>query len=143
MSNKFGNVTYCPPDGDDIENPDVELIRNIVLYENEGYWKQGSGESGIEIQGVNEQLIFFNYQDRGVFIMLSPDYEVPVVSSTNNKVQETLVHHIGGNEFRFPDCCLFPKADAWTIIQNFIVSGMKTEKFQWVELYDLDFEHGF
>lgn len=136
-------IVYSPPTGDDVDNPSLSDLKSIVLNKEAAYWEDGSGDSGIEVEGADERLMFFNYQDRGIFIMLVPDYYVPVPGGLGQNNIETLVHDIGGNEFRFPSCCLLSKDDAWNIIEHFVDSGETLKEFDWVELYDIDFDHGF
>lgn len=44
---------------EEVENPTKEFIENIIFNKNEEYWKQGSGDSCIDIDGCDERLIFF------------------------------------------------------------------------------------
>lgn len=52
-------VIYYGPVGNPIENPSEKFIRDIVFHKNESYWRQGSGDSSIEINGIEERLILF------------------------------------------------------------------------------------
>ena len=136
----MSKILYCPPFGDDVESPDIDKIKNIIFTESQDYWREGSGDSGIEIQGKDDRMLFFNYRDIGFFIMLSPDYEVPISKSNNDEIK-TFSHRIGGNEFSFPSCCLFAKEDAWNIIEHFLKTGDKLSEFKWIDLYEIDFEY--
>lgn len=58
-------IIYNGPVGEPIENPSQEFIRDLIFTKNESYWKQGSGDSCLEVEGSQERLIFFmmNHMD--------------------------------------------------------------------------------
>ncbi|NLL05625.1 MAG: hypothetical protein GX270_07535 [Clostridiaceae bacterium] len=70
-------ITYNGPTGDSVENPSIDFIKDIIFNKNADYWKKGSGDSGIEIEGLDEQLVFFYDEPYGFFIMRHPDYLAP------------------------------------------------------------------
>lgn len=62
-------IIYYGPVGEAIENPNQEFIRELIFNKNECYWKQGSGDSCFEVEGLEERLILFYDEPYGFFIM--------------------------------------------------------------------------
>ncbi|MDE1465390.1 hypothetical protein [Spartinivicinus poritis] len=115
-------------------------MKTIVLGESADYWKKGSGDSGIEIEGVDDRLIFFADEPHGFFVMFHPDYEVPYSEAQSFSVVE---HTVGGEPMRVPTCCYLSRDMAWDIIEHFLDNHQKHPRLNWVDLYDIDFDHSF
>ena len=68
-------VTFDPPTGSAILNPEPELLRQLVLTPPEGYWLQGSGGATLEwsegptqatlLIGENEEYGYYLHYIRG------------------------------------------------------------------------------
>lgn len=58
-------VIYYGSDGDRIENPSEEELKDIFFKKDASYWQQGSGDSSLEVEGCDECLLFFmmNHMD--------------------------------------------------------------------------------
>jgi hypothetical protein len=133
-------ITYDNPTGDSIKNPSLEYLKEIVLTKDADFWKKGSGDSGIEIEGVDERLIFFYDEPYGFFIMRHPDYLAPY--DENIKI-EVVEHKVGGEPMRIPSCCYVSREKAWEIIREFIETEQIPTNINWTDIYDIDFDHGF
>ena len=133
-------VIYNGPIEDPIENPSDEFIKNIIFNKEEGYWKQGSGDSCFEVDGYDEWLIFFYDEPYGFFIMRHPDYLVPINLDVEIK---TIEHSVGGEPMKVPTCSYVDRDKAYDIINKFIANKEVPTCVKWVDLYDIDFEHGF
>jgi hypothetical protein len=133
-------ITYDNPTGDSIKNPSLEYLKEIVLTKDADFWKKGSGDSGIEIEGVDERIIFFYDEPYGFFIMRHPDYLAPY--DENIKI-EVVEHKVGGEPMRIPSCCYVSREKAWEIIREFIETEQIPTNINWTDIYDIDFDHGF
>jgi len=133
-------ITYDNPTGDSIKNPSLEYLKEIVLTKDADFWKKGSGDSGIEIEGVDERLIFFYDEPYGFFIMRHPDYLAPY--DENIKI-EVVEHKVGGEPMRIPSCCYVSREKAFEIIREFIATEQIPANINWTDIYDIDFDHGF
>jgi hypothetical protein len=133
-------ITYDNPTGDSIKNPSLEYLKEIILTKDADFWKKGSGDSGIEIEGVDERLIFFYDEPYGFFIMRHPDYLAPY--DENIKI-EVVEHKVGGEPMRIPSCCYVSREKAFEIIREFIETEQIPTNINWTDIYDIDFDHGF
>lgn len=133
-------VIYNGPIEEPIENPSDEFIKNIIFNKEESYWKQGSGDSCFEVEGCDEWLIFFYDEPYGFFIMRHPDY---LVTINDNVKVETIEHLVGGEPMKVPTCSYVSRELAYRIIKEFIKNREVPDFVKWVDLYDIDFEHGF
>ncbi|MCY8093427.1 hypothetical protein [Bacillus haynesii] len=133
-------ITYNGPVEEPIENPNDDFIRSIIFEKGEDYWKQGSGDSCFEVEGCAEWLIFFYDEPYGFFIMRHPDYLVPM----NKNVEiETVEHLVGGEPMKVPSCSYVDRDSAYRIINEFITTKSMQTFMEWVDLYEIDFDHGF
>ena len=46
-------VTFYGPDGDTVENPDEEFIKDLIFNKDEDFWQDGSGDSSLEVEGCD------------------------------------------------------------------------------------------
>lgn len=133
-------VIYNGPIGDPIENPSKKFLKEIILETPSDYWLQGSGDSCLELEESDERLIFFYDEPYGVFIMRHPDYLAPYDSSKEIEVVE---HLVGGEPMKIPSCCYVPRVEAYKILLQFIEEKKIPDNINWVDIYDLEFDHGY
>ncbi|WP_254843932.1 hypothetical protein [Virgibacillus dokdonensis] len=55
----MSKITVYGPTGGPLENSAETFVKNLIFNNDEGYWKQGSGDSCFEVDGCEEKLIFF------------------------------------------------------------------------------------
>jgi hypothetical protein len=138
-------ITYNGPTGDPVENPSTDFIKDIIFNKNADYWEKGSGDSGIEIEGLDEQLVFFYDEPYGFFIMRHPDYLVPVANEVSGGIPkepydeeikiEVVEHRVGGEPMKVPSCCYVSRDKAFEIISVFINTEQIPENINWTDIY--------
>ncbi|MDP4181589.1 MAG: hypothetical protein Q8942_10890 [Bacillota bacterium] len=134
-------ITYDNPTGDSIKNPSLEYLKDIIFNQEADFWKKGSGDSGIEIEGLDERLIFFYDEPYGFFIMRHPDYLAPYDESVEIEVVE---HKVGGEPMRVPSCCYVSRERAFEIISEFITTEQIPENINWTDIYEIEgFDSGY
>lgn len=133
-------VIYNGPIGDPIENPSIDFIKNIVFNKEADYWLKGSGDSCIEVAGAEERLIFFFDEPYGFFIMQHPDYLAPYDETADIKAVE---HRVGGEPMTVPSCCYVSREKAFEILYKFIVYKEIDKNVNWIDIYEVDFDHGY
>ncbi|WGU99173.1 hypothetical protein QJS56_11360 [Bacillus altitudinis] len=133
-------IVYIGPVEEPIENPGEEFIKNIFFEKEADYWKQGSGDSCFEVEGGDEWLIFFYDEPYGFFIMRHPDYLVPLKKDVEI---ETIEHLVGGEPMEVPSCSYVSREEAYRIVLHFLSTKTMPDFVEWVDLYDIDFEHDF
>lgn len=133
------NTVYYGPT-EDVANPTKEFIKTIIYETDASYWKVGSGDSCIEVEGCEERLIFFYDEPYGFFIMRHPDY---LVMCDETMEIETVTHNVGGEPMQVPTCSYVQRDVAYQIIVSFLEGGKIPEFVKWVDLYDIDFEYEF
>lgn len=133
-------IIYNGPVGEAVENPTDDFWEELLLRKSEDYWKQGGGDSCIEVEGCNERLIFFYDAPYGFFIMRHPDY---LVMYDESVVIETVEHLVGGEPMQVPSCSYVSRGKAFEVIMSFIKHKGIPEFVEWVDLYDIDFEYEF
>lgn len=72
--------------------------------------------------------------------MRDPDY---LITINENVEIETIEHLVGGEPMKFPKCSYVNRETAYIIIKEFIKNKEVPAFVKWVDLYDIDFEHGF
>lgn len=133
-------VVYNGPIEEEVVDPSEEFLKDIFFKKDKMYWKQGGGDSCIEIDGCEERLIFFYDDPYGFFIMRHPDYLVKV--NKNIKKIQAIEHLVGGEPMRVPTCSYLSRESAYHLVKNFIQKKEFNEE-EWKDLYDIEFEHEF
>ena len=133
-------VIYNGPTGGPVQNPTLEFLYDIVFNQNADYWAKGSGDSAIEIEGIDERLIFFFDEPYGFLLMRHPDYLVP---SNSNRVIKVVEHRIGGEMMRFPSCSYLSREKAYAVIAEFVRDHQFSTEIDWIDMYEIDFDHGY
>lgn len=133
-------VTYHGPIDERTVDPDDEFLKEITLRSSPEYWLRGSGDSCLEIDGMDERMIFFYDEPFGFLILRHPDYLVPYHECGDFEVVE---HRVGGEPMRIPSCCYVGRAEAYEILLYFAREKEVPPHVNWVDLYEIDFEHGF
>lgn len=131
---------YYGPTGAPVENPGEELMKSIFFQKGEDYWKQGNGESSIEIEeeGEYESLVFFYNEPYGFFILRYPDFLVPFKKVENI---ETIEYFVAGAPLYVPSCSYVNRDEAHQIVQHFLKTKTMPDFVEWVELRNIDFQH--
>jgi len=134
-------ITYNNPTGSPVKDPSLEYLKEIIFNEGADFWKKGNGESCIEIDGMDERIIFFYDEPYGFFIMRHPDYLAPYDESVEIEVVE---HKVGGEPMRIPSCCYVSREKAFEIISELIKTQKIPENINWTDIYDIEgFDHGY
>ena len=129
-------ITFYGPDGETIENPSDEFIKEFINKDAE-YWLDGSGDSSVEADNCDEALIVFYEEPYGFFIMRHPDYLVPYDEDKDN---ESIEHDVGGEPMVVPVCSFVSREDAYKIITEYVKNQKFPKKYNWTDLYEIDFD---
>ena len=129
-------ITFYGPDGEKVENPSDEFIREFINKDAD-YWQEGSGDSSFEADNCDEALIVFYEEPYGFFIMRHPDYLVPYDEDKDN---ESIEHDVGGEPMVVPACSFVSREDAYQIITEYVKKQKFAKKYNWTDLYEIDFE---
>lgn len=133
-------IRYNGPIEAEKQDPSLGYIRDIIFNKDKNYWRQGGGDSCIEVDEIEERLIFFYDEPHGFFIMRHPDYLVPIDRKLPIK---TVEHMVGGEPMRIPTCSYVSREKAFEIILNFIENSNIEEIVKWIDLYEIEFDHVF
>ncbi|MBU8697990.1 Imm1 family immunity protein [Bacillus pumilus] len=130
---------YYGPTGAPVENPGEEFMKKIFFQEDEEYWKQGNGESSIEMEEdwESESLVFFYTEPYGFLIMRYPNFLVPF--KKGEKI-ETIEHFVAGAPLYVPSCSYVDRNQAYQIVHHFLTTKTVPDLVEWVELRDIDFQ---
>ncbi|MCA0162737.1 MULTISPECIES: Imm1 family immunity protein [Bacillus] len=134
-------LLYYGPTGAPVENPGEEWVKEIFFHKGEDYWKQGNGESSIEVDEdwETESLVFFYHEPYGFFLMRYPDFLVPF--KKEEKI-ETIKHVVAGAPLYVPSCSYVDRHQAYEIVQHFLKTKSVPDSVEWVELRTIDFQQG-
>ncbi|MGG2014727.1 hypothetical protein [Bacillus sp. S10(2024)] len=72
--------------------------------------------------------------------MRHPDY---LVTLNKNVEIEIVEHLVGGEPMKIPTCSYVDRKMAYRIIKEFITTKSVPKFIEWIDLYDIDFDHGF
>ena len=126
-------TTYYGPDGEIVQNPSDEFLISI-LKKDETYWKEGSGDSCLYFEDIDQRIIFFKDEPYGYFIMHHPDYLVPFNPNKNN---DTVYHNVGGEPMVVSTACYLSQNEVEKIVLKFAKSGKILGIEAWEDLYEI------
>jgi hypothetical protein len=132
--------TFSGIDGLESTHDNSSFVKNFLDMHSYDYWQKGTGSCDIVVKD-SERLIFWQMKE-GYFVIQNPDYLCPLITKGNPKIN-TLIHHIGGEPFKLPDACICTKDQLLDILTTYISSGELSPKFEWIEMYSLDFDSGY
>lgn len=73
-------------------------------------------------------------------MMRHPDYLVPI--DRDAKII-TMEHYVGGEPMKVPTCSYVDRETAYNIVKELIDTQKIPEFLEWIDLYDIDFEHDY
>jgi hypothetical protein len=137
------NIIFYPNTGDDIVNPNLNLLKDVIFNYNANYWsmQEGTGDSGIKIvnNGIDLWLIFFYDEPYGFFLYYDVQF-VPIQKGIPLKDDIVVEHLVGGEPMRIPSICYRNREEAWEIVLDFINEQKMNQKFNWVRLDDIEYD---
>lgn len=89
--------------------------------------------------GVDIWLILFYDGDYGFFLYHDTEF-VPVKKGIAKADREVVEHIVGSNPMKVPSIAYRSRQEGWEIIDEFIKTGDRLNKFNWVRLSDIEFE---
>lgn len=135
-------IVFESPTGTISENPNIDNLRQSMIYSFPDYWHQGNGTATIDYfddeKGQRSLLIFPN-DEHGIYLKY--------LVMENRRVKEewlslenplTLNEFVESSEEWFSSIGLFMSLEkAWIAISEFLVSGERTEMINWINSEDM------
>jgi hypothetical protein len=128
-------------DGDEILNPNIGLLRILILYVGKEYWCSGAGEG----------VVFYKSEeiDSQISIVYSPEYGFAIgykawkedMTTYNNQIkeEEKVTIYIGGEPYYYPNIFFVKPEKAYEVIKQFCKTGERSTESLWVDGSNLDF----
>ncbi|WP_332238672.1 hypothetical protein [Sporolactobacillus sp. KGMB 08714] len=130
-------LIYYGPNGQFVNNPSHEFLKNII-DKDPSYWSKGGGDSSLFFERTDSRLIFFKDKTLGVFIMKHPEYMAPY----NPLIKlNTVYHQVGGEPMPLPSSCYIDEQRAKNYLIEYADTGDIKDSSTWKDIYELiDFE---
>lgn len=90
---------FSPPDGDVIVDPDIKLLRKLVLTGGEDYWNAGAGQGSLKYVGANgkTELLLAFHKTCGFYLEYIDMNDVYYVSLGGGDFDHAVSVYVGGN----------------------------------------------
>jgi hypothetical protein len=128
---------HSPENGEVIQNPDLEWLRDRVLNGGTDYW-DGTVQTGIKFLGPsrNAQLVITHHAPDGFCLEHADVDHVGFVSLGRAGDNSVVTVYIGGEPLALPGSWFVPVDLAWEAIRQFSIDGTRTERIHWVKKRD-------
>ena len=140
-------IVFAPPAGKAIQNPSLEMLRDLVFQYEQNYWRRGSGDAklyaakrplyrdGALASGRAIALMGLSFKEPyGFHVSHSFSGEDDYVAISSHDYTETAELILEGNPWNIPVAFFVPREAAWDAVQEFIESGTRSAKLEWVKL---------
>jgi|SRR5579875_1067090 len=125
-------LAFRPPLGEDIENPAMELLHQLIVSPDPGYWDEGSGGGTVDYftEQSKTSLMIFPHSTHGVYLRFYDEKNNPWLSLGN---KEKLSECVECNDEWYISVGLFvAKEKAWLAVRDFCLSGRKSPEVKWI-----------
>ena len=125
-------ITYRPPLGQVLENPSLEMLRELVTNPPAGYWDQGSGGATLDCSTENSKVSLMLFPDsrHGVYLRFYDEEENPWLSLHD---EAKLSEVIECNDEWYVSVGLFlSKETAWLAVKEFCMTGRRSPDVRWI-----------
>lgn len=128
-------LTFIAPTGDEILNPDPEIISTNLMTAGPAYWETGSGDAALRCKvgdKVSAELIIMVREGFGVFVQFvdkrtSQEF---VLSDSVAGDEEIVVHH-AGDPWELPRRFFVRRELANQAVRWFMAYGERSAKLPW------------
>ncbi len=136
---------FSPPDGEIVENPAPDRLRNLILNEGEDYWNAGAGQASLTCRedGSTKVLLLTMEPSLGFYLeYVDPDkvYYIPFKGGT---FDDTVTVYVGGDPLLLPAAFFVPRELAWAAAEEFCRSGGRTDKITWKNRTEVNWHYGY
>jgi hypothetical protein len=129
-------------DGDVIQNPNIDLLRILILYVGSEYWCSGAGESVLKFNESenknNSELTIRYYNNLGFALGFSAWQENFYTFNEGNSDSKCTVY-VCGEPYYMPQNLFVDASDAYEIIKYFCETGKKHTNYAWIDSSHFDF----
>jgi hypothetical protein len=135
VANQDRTVLLTLPAGEEIENPSVDLLTNLLLHADQKYWEYQSGTVGISFGHPKSsdyaELVLVMRDPPGVYLQHTAADgrdEYCLSAGTDDTV---VVAHLGGESLELPARQVVPRALALRAVLEFTRSGKRAPDLTW------------
>jgi hypothetical protein len=135
-----------PPTGDEIDNPDRRMLRELVLYGGAGYWSAGCGQGALNFFRSGQrrraaQLLLMSDESAGFYLEHVDEENGYHVSVGGDDFEHEILVYVGGDPIRVPPALFVTPEAAWTAVEEFCKTGRRTRAITWKLRDALDWEY--
>ena len=136
-------IRFLSPSGEDIDDPEISGLRELVLTRGEEYWNVGSGEAGIDRikNGELTRLRLIFHKGLGFYIVYLDPVGNRFVSLGPGSFQQVVAPPVGGDPLYLPAKFFVSRPAAWDVIEVFCESGRRSSRVSWANSEELDWHH--
>ncbi len=131
------DIKYRTPNGPDITNPTMEMLREKILHGDEKYWCVGSGAGSLETNLGSEtvSLSLILKEPYGFLLLYGMDDSWDdFVSISSADFSTTVEASLGGNSWIVPTGFFVSRQKALEAVEEFCRSGQMSKSLTWGRL---------
>lgn len=138
-------TVFWTPEGDEIENPTPEYLKEKILQADEYYWSIGSGQGWITFRTPDKstKLVITFDPTNGFCLEYRSTKEPSHVSIGQGDFEHTVSPQVGGDPWLLPTKFFVSRKDAWQALSEFLMTGERTSKINWAVQKEIDWQYGY
>lgn len=127
-------IIFCPPDGGDVVNPRIELVKQAVFDQLEEYWLRGCAQAGLHyFDGAIQSQLIIRFREKFgfcVYFEKSP-HDIPLVQICKEGPRDIVEIEECGNILKLPRHYFISPECAWTTVSEFMRTGRADTGANW------------
>ncbi len=136
---------YSPPYAEVIGEPDLRLIKILILYVDAEFWTAGSGQAWFTYldDDKNYQLVLTFHTDYGFHVRYKVEGEsIKVSLGESGDYEHSVETFVGGDPWILPTKFFVTREQTWQAVEEFCTTGNKTDTITWTDNRDIKWHYG-
>jgi hypothetical protein len=135
---------FSPPDGEIIQNPQLDWLKDLILNKGEDYWNAGAGQASLKRHenGATIELLLTLEPSQGFYLEYIDPQNVYYVSLGEGTFDKTVTVYVGGDPVLLPTAFFISRKLALAAVEELCSSGCRTTKITWKQRRDVKWNYG-
>ncbi|MDW8244742.1 MAG: Imm1 family immunity protein [Thermogemmata sp.] len=135
-------IKFKPPNGPEITNPPIDMLRQLILMGDEQYWCVGSGEGSLTTDLGPNALSLILKEPYGFLLWYVTETGNDFVSIRSTDFSTTVEVAVCGNPWVVPVGFFVSRHKAWEAVEEFCRSGSMSKSLTWGRLAEQQWDFG-
>jgi hypothetical protein len=135
-------IQFISPLGEEINEPNLNQVIDLVLKGEKIYWNSGSGDAGLtfHLEGKRTKLELVFEQEAGFHLLFLDENGKRFMAKGQGDSYRILTSYVGGNLTHIPEVFFISRKLTAVAVEHFYKTGKRTSAVNWVDQNDVDWK---